>query len=156
TCMVGTNQLAVQLGDDLWLLDTYFQGVRGVIASYLLTGPGGHALIDAGSAATVDHLLAAVRESGHDPAAVEHIVLTHIHLDHAGAAGSLVRRLPNARVYVHRLGAAHLIEPTKLLSSAQRIYGDRMRELWGDIEAVPADRIVVVEDLTELQVGGRH
>jgi glyoxylase-like metal-dependent hydrolase (beta-lactamase superfamily II) len=154
--MAVSNQLATHLGDDLWLLDTYFQGVQGVIASYLLTGPGGLALIDVGSAATVDGLLAAVRASGHDPAAIEHIVLTHIHLDHAGAAGSLVQRLPNARVYVHRLGSAHLIEPTKLLSSAQRIYGDRMRELWGDVEAVPADRIVVLEDEAELHVGRRN
>ncbi len=153
--MTVSHPTAIQLSADLWLVDTYFQGVHGVIASYLLTGSRGLALVDVGSAATVEALLDGVRAAGHDPREIEHLVLTHVHLDHAGAAGALVRRLPEARVYVHRLGAPHLIEPSRLLDSARRIYGDRMDELWGDIEPVPEDRIVEVDEGSELRVGGR-
>jgi glyoxylase-like metal-dependent hydrolase (beta-lactamase superfamily II) len=149
------NTLATRLDEDLWLLDTCFQGVQGVIASYLLVGPGGLALVDVGAAGTVEQLFGAVHAAGHDPEAIQQIVLTHIHLDHAGASGTIVRRLPRARVYVHRRGAEHLVDPARLLSSAQRIYGERMRELWGDIEPVPADRLVVIDEGAELHVGGR-
>jgi glyoxylase-like metal-dependent hydrolase (beta-lactamase superfamily II) len=150
-----TTSLATRLDEDLWLLDTCFQRIHGVIASYLLVGPGGLALVDVGAAATVEQLFGAVHAAGQDPEAIAHIVLTHIHLDHAGASGTIVRRLPRARVYVHRRGAAHLVDPSRLLSSAQRIYGERMRELWGDIEPVPADRLVVIDEGAEVHVGGR-
>ncbi len=70
------------------------------------------------------------------------ILLTHIHLDHAGAAGTLVQRCPHAQVYVHERGAPHLVDPSKLLSSATRLYGDDMERLWGEVRPVPADRIV--------------
>src|SRR6266849_2118074 len=153
---VAADMPASQLADDLWLLDTLFQGKSGVIASYLLAGPHGLALVDVGSGATVENLLAAVRASGHEPAAIEHLLITHVHLDHAGAAGALVRQLPRARVYVHRIGAPHLRDPEKLVSSAQRIYGDHMRALWGDIEPVPAERLLVLEDGDQLRVGARR
>jgi len=154
--IVAADMPASQLADDLWLLDTLFQGEPGVIASYLLAGPHGLALVDVGSGATVENLLTAVRASGHEPAAIEHLLITHVHLDHAGAAGALVRRLPQARVYVHRIGAPHLLNPEKLVSSAQRIYGQRMRELWGAIEPVPAERLVVLEDGDDVRVGARR
>src|SRR5215813_12879776 len=80
---------ARQLADDLWLLDTLYQDEPGVVASYLLTGPEGAALVDVGSAATIKHLLAAMRAARVEPRDIRHIVLTHIHLDHAGAAGAL-------------------------------------------------------------------
>lgn len=146
---------AVQLDDDLWLLDTYYQDEPGVIASYLLTGRAGLGLVDVGSGATVEHVLAGVRAAGFDPHDIQHLVLTHIHLDHAGAAGTLTRLLPHAQVYVHRIGAPHLIDPSKLLSSAQRIYGDRMQTLWGNMEPVPAERITILDDGADLAVGDR-
>ncbi len=151
--MAAANGIATRVADDIWVLDTQFQGERGVIASYLLTGRAGLALVDVGSAASVNELLAGVRAAGFDPLDIEHLVLTHIHLDHAGAAGTLVRTLPRAQVYVHRLGAAHLVDPSKLLSSAQRIYGERMHELWGEMEPVPAERLTVVDEGDELRVG---
>lgn len=147
--------LADQLADDLWQIDTLFRGEEGVIASYLLTGPAGPALIDVGPTTTVDHLLAGVRAAGFDPRDFRHLVLTHVHLDHAGAAGTLARMLPGARVYVHRLGAPHLIDPTKLVSSARRIYGDQMETLWGPIEPVPAERLTILDDGDALRVGER-
>lgn len=113
------------------------------------------ALVDVGSAASLDMLLAGVRGAGFDPADITHLLLTHIHLDHAGAAGPLVRRLPRAQVFVHRLGAPHLVNPEKLVSSARRIYGDQMRALWGDMEPVPAQRITILDDGDVVRVGAR-
>ena len=146
---------AIRIDDDLWVLDTFYQGEPGVIASYLLTGRAGLALVDVGSASSVEHVLAGVRAAGFDPHDIQHLVLTHIHLDHAGAAGTLTRLLPHAQVYVHRIGAPHLIDPSRLLSSAQRIYGDRMQTLWGDMEPVPAGRLTILDDGADLTVGDR-
>lgn len=146
---------AVRIDDDLWVLDTFYQGEPGVIASYLLTGRAGLGLVDVGSAASVEEVLSGVRAAGFDPRDIQHLVLTHIHLDHAGAAGTLTRLLPHAQVYVHRVGAPHLIDPSKLLSSAQRIYGDRMQTLWGHMEPVPAERLTILDDGADLAVGDR-
>ncbi|HEX8732308.1 MAG TPA: MBL fold metallo-hydrolase [Ktedonobacterales bacterium] len=144
-----------RLAPDLWLLDTLFQDTPGVIASYLLTGPDGLALVDVGSAVTAERLLAAIRATGHQPEAVEHILLTHIHLDHAGATGVLLQHMPRARVYVHSIGAPHLIHPEKLIESASRIYGDQMGRLWGTMLPVPEERISLLEDGVETRVGER-
>src|SRR5215469_8445970 len=118
-----------QLENDLWIIYTVFQGEQGVIASYLLTGANGLALVDVGSGASVEQVLSGVRAAGFDPQDIAHLVLTHVHLDHAGATGALVQRIPRAEVYVHELGAPHLVDPSRLLSSAQRIYGDSMERL---------------------------
>lgn len=146
---------ARQLADDLWVIDTLFQGSPGVIGSYLLTGSRGAALIDVGSAASAEQLLAGIRSTGTDPSTIRHLVLTHIHLDHAGAAGTLTKLLPGATVYVHQRGAKHLSDPTRLLESATRIYGARMHELWGEMVPVTEDRLRVVPDGVELYAGSR-
>lgn len=147
--------VARQLANDLWLIDTQFQGERDIIASYLLVGDQGLALVDVGSAASVEALLAGVRAAGFDPADITRLLLTHVHLDHAGASGPLVRALPRAQVFVHRIGAPHLIDPTKLIESATRIYGNRMETLWGRMEPVPADRLIIVDDGDEIVAGER-
>lgn len=157
--MAERDGVARQIADDLWVIDTLFQGERAIIASYLLAdapGEGGHALVDVGSAASVDQLLAGIRATGHDPADITKLILTHVHLDHAGAAGSLVKLLPRAQVYVYRIGAPHLIDPTKLISSASRIYGDQMGTLWGQIEPVPVERLTIVDDSDEITAGARR
>ncbi len=148
-----TNGVAHKLGEDLWLIDTLHQGQDGVVASYLLEGPHGLGLVDVGSGATVENLLTGVRAAGHDPSRIERIILTHIHLDHAGATGALVQALPRAQVFVHRLGAPHLIDPSRLVRSATRIYGERMSELWGEIVPVPPERITAVDEGGEIAVG---
>ncbi len=147
---------AEQLDSDLWVIDTVFQGEPGVIASYLLTGAHGLALIDVGSGSTVEQVLSGIRAAGFDPADVAHLVLTHVHLDHAGAAGALVRHMPNAQVYVHHIGAPHLVDPTKLLGSAARIYGEAMERLWGTMEPVPQNRIQILADEQTIMVGSRR
>lgn len=152
TATVGN---ARRLGDDLWLLDTLHQGEPGVIASYLLEGDDGLALIDVGPAATADHVMAGIRAAGHDVRDVRHLILTHVHLDHAGAAGLLAAMSPEARVYVHPRGAPHIVDPSKLVASAARIYGDQMEALWGITIPVPVDRVIMLQDADAIHVGRR-
>jgi glyoxylase-like metal-dependent hydrolase (beta-lactamase superfamily II) len=140
----------------LYLIDHQFLGVPGVIGSYLLSDDNGDlALIETGSATTINQLLAGIRSLSYDPADIRTIIVTHIHLDHAGAAGALLRQLPDARVIVHPNGATHLIDPSRLLRSAARIYGDDMGRLWGDVLPVPEDRVEVIEHRESFQVAGR-
>lgn len=143
-------------GDGLWQIDLGFQEREGVIAAYLLRGDGDLALVETGPSTTLPHLLAGIRAAGFDPADVGQIVVSHIHLDHSGAAGVLLRdHMPRAVVRVHPVGAPHLIEPDKLIASATRLYTDRMDALWGEIAPVPADRVVALEDAMPFEVGGR-
>jgi glyoxylase-like metal-dependent hydrolase (beta-lactamase superfamily II) len=123
-------------------VDLEFLGRREVIATALLHGPEGVALIDPGPATTIETLERALADRGFAAADVRAILLTHIHLDHAGAAGLLVDRCPHAVVYVHERGAPHLIDPSKLLASASRLYGADMDRLWGEVRAVPAARVL--------------
>lgn len=145
----------VQLESGVFRIDTRFQGEDGVIASYLLEGGDGLALVETGPTSSVENLLQGVREAGHDPDRINRILVTHIHLDHAGACGTLAARLPAATVYVHPVGAPHLVDPSKLLASAARIYGDRMETLWGDVLPVPEERVVALDDGTAVNLGGR-
>jgi glyoxylase-like metal-dependent hydrolase (beta-lactamase superfamily II) len=150
------NQPAIQkIEPGIFLIDHRFLGVPGVIASYLVADGEDLALVETGPTTTIETLLAGVRAAGHDPEAITRVLVTHIHLDHAGAAGVLLRRLPRARLYVHPVGAPHLIDPSKLLASAARIYGDDMDRLWGEIVPVPEDRLEVTGDGAEIPVGGR-
>jgi glyoxylase-like metal-dependent hydrolase (beta-lactamase superfamily II) len=144
-----------RLEANLFLIDLRFQGVAGVIASYLLTGGDDLTLVETGPSSTLDALLAGIRAAGFAPEQVRRLAVTHIHLDHAGAAGSLLRRFPQARLLVHSVGAPHLIDPTKLIASATRIYGADMDRLWGEIAPVPRDRVDIVEDGQEFGAGGR-
>jgi glyoxylase-like metal-dependent hydrolase (beta-lactamase superfamily II) len=146
---------ATQLEQDLWRLDLNFQGEAGVIAAYLLTDPSGHTLIETGPGSTLGALDESIAAAGARTEEITRLVVTHIHLDHAGAAGSLLRRLPEARLYVHPLGAVHMINPERLLKSATRIYGDRMDLLWGAFEPCPTDRVIDVDDGAEIPCGRR-
>ncbi len=130
-------------------------GVDAQVHADLAGGSDDLTLVETGPSTTIDALLAGVRAAGFDPDAIRRFAVTHIHLDHAGAAGLLLRRFPRSRLAVHQVGAPHLIDPAKLLASATRIYGDAMERLWGEIVPVPADRIDVLEDGQELRAGGR-
>lgn len=145
-----------RLDSGVWQVSLPFLGEPQIIGSYLLAGENELAIIDPGPGSTLESLLDALREAGFDPQDVTHILLTHIHLDHAGATGSLTRLLPGAQVYVHSLGAPHLIDPSRVVASAARIYGDRMKLLWGDIEATLAERIQRIGDGDTLNVAGRQ
>jgi glyoxylase-like metal-dependent hydrolase (beta-lactamase superfamily II) len=143
----------LNLRDGLSLIDLDFQGHAGVIAAYLIEDTGEYALVEVGPTSTLEALLEGVREAGVAPEAISKLIVTHIHLDHAGAAGTLVERYPHLRVYVHEVGAPHLEDPSKLLASAARIYGDRMETLWGDVVAVPAANITAVSDGDIVRIG---
>jgi glyoxylase-like metal-dependent hydrolase (beta-lactamase superfamily II) len=130
-------------------------GGPGFIASYLVADGDALALVEAGPASTLDALVAGIRAAGHDPAALTHILLTHVHLDHAAGAGQLARIAPGAVVHVHPRGAPHIVDPSRLLASARRLYGDRMDELWGTMLPVPAERVVPLADDETVRVGGR-
>ncbi len=121
------------------VLDTDWTGRPRSIAASLLLGNGQAALVDPGPASTLETLREKLRVHGLGVADLDAVLLTHIHLDHAGAAGSLVRENPRLAVYVHRNGAAHMADPAKLLTSAGRLYGDNLYRLFGDFLAVPAE-----------------
>ena len=137
---------------NLQILDTRFQGMEQVTAVYLLIGPEGPALVETGPGSTLPAVLDALAGHGLRPSDIRHVLLTHIHLDHAGAAGWWARQ--GAQIYVHHVGAPHLIDPSKLLASAGRIYGDRMETLWGEILPAPAERVTPLYDGDTVRAGG--
>ena len=134
------------------VIDTKMHGFPGVTAAFLLRGEK-IALVETGPKSTVDNVSASLEEAGIET--LDAIVVTHIHLDHAGAAGTLAARFPEATVYVHEVGAPHLVDPSKLWSSASRIYGDNMERLWGGIDPIPEERIRVLNDGDKIDLGGR-
>jgi glyoxylase-like metal-dependent hydrolase (beta-lactamase superfamily II) len=127
-------------------LDLHHQGAERVIASYLVETHDGPALVDCGPSSCVDALGARLGELGLALADVRHLLLTHIHLDHAGAAGTLVARHPGLQVHVSGIGAPHLVDPERLDASARRLYGDRFDALWGELRPVPEGNVHVVGD----------
>jgi glyoxylase-like metal-dependent hydrolase (beta-lactamase superfamily II) len=118
----------------------------GVVASYLLETEDGPALFDCGPTTTIPHLAAGLAERGLDLTDLRHLLLSHIHLDHAGAAGVLVRQNPWLQVHVSEIGAPHLVDPSKLDASARRLYGAAFDDLWGELAPIPEDNVHVVGD----------
>jgi glyoxylase-like metal-dependent hydrolase (beta-lactamase superfamily II) len=135
--------------------DLNFQNRQRVIACGVLHGPGGVAIIDPGPSTTLPVLRQTLSAAGITLDDVTALVLTHIHLDHAGATGTLVREHPHLRVYVHEIGAPHMIDPGKLIASATRLYGDAMDRLWGEIAPVPAEAMTTLNGGERIDVAGR-
>jgi len=137
-------------------IDTGFQRPR-FDAAYLIAEQGRGAYIDCGTALAVPALLAALPAAGLQAQDVDWLILTHVHLDHAGGAGALLRHLPNARVLVHPRGAAHMIDPARLLAGATEVYGaEEIARSYGEVAPVPADRVVVAEDGGHVSLAGRE
>jgi glyoxylase-like metal-dependent hydrolase (beta-lactamase superfamily II) len=153
-----TDSTVWRIEPGLYLIDQRFLGVRGVVGSYLLSNDSEDdlALIETGPVPTLENVLEGIRSVGYNPASIRTVIVTHIHLDHAGAAGTLIKQIPDARVLVHPNGAEHLIDPSRLLKSAGRIYGDDMDRLWGDVLPVPEDRVQVVQDRETIEAAGRR
>jgi glyoxylase-like metal-dependent hydrolase (beta-lactamase superfamily II) len=135
-------------------LDLDFQGRKQAIAVYLIKHSTGAILIECGPGSTLPALQAALKANGFSPSDVTHVLLTHIHLDHAGSAGWWARQ--GAQIYVHPVGAPHLLNPEKLLASATRIYGDQMETLWGEFLPVPQSQLKVANDAEEVVIGNLH
>ena len=134
-------------------LDLNWTGRPHSIASLLIESEGVTALIDPGPESTLDTLREHLRTRGIDFTALDSLLLTHIHLDHAGATGSIVRENPQIKVYVHEFGATHLVDPSRLLSSAGRLYGGDLRTLYGECLPVPERNLLPLEGGEQITVG---
>jgi len=145
----------ITLASGLSYCDLNFLGTPRVIATVVLHGPGGVALLDPGPTSTLPALRTALGEAGIALRDVREIVLTHVHLDHAGVVGTLVHELPHLRVYVHEKGAQNIVEPERLLASARRLFGADMDRLWGEVRPVPHEALVVLSGSERISAGGR-
>jgi glyoxylase-like metal-dependent hydrolase (beta-lactamase superfamily II) len=133
-----------ELGSDRFQIDLDFRDVEGLIASYALPGPSGWTLVETGPTTCREHLLEGVAAAGIEPGEVDRVLVTHIHLDHAGGLGTAAEMFPRATLYVHREGLAHMLDPSKLIASARRAWGAAADPLWGTILPVPPGRLVAL------------
>lgn len=146
----------ITLASGISYVDLEFLGIPRIIASAILHGPGGAAIVDPGPSSTLPVLRAAIERAGLTMRDVRALLLTHVHLDHAGASGTLVHENPDLRVYVHEKGAPHMVDPSKLVASATRLYGADMDRLWGEIRPVPQEALVIVRGGERVAGGGRQ
>ncbi len=143
-------------GEGVIAIDTEYVRPR-MDASYLLIDEGRAAFVDVGTYFSVPNLLATLADQNLDVDAVDYVLLTHIHLDHAGGAGRLAQALPRAKVLVHPRGAAHIVDPTLLVAATKAVYGEtRFIEEYGEIVAIPAERVETVEDGRQIELGHRR
>ena len=126
-------------------IDLFHGGAARTIGSYLLDTPGGLSLFDCGPSSCIPALKDGLAERGVELGQIENLLLSHIHLDHAGAAGALVREHPGLQVWVSEIGAPHLLDPSRLERSARRLYGDAFDELWGELAPVPEGNLHVAD-----------
>jgi len=142
--------------DGITAVDTEY--VRpGHAAAHIIRQDGRAAFVDTGTNYSVPYLLAALEELGLTPAAVDYVLLTHVHLDHAGGAGKLMQALPNARAVLHPRGAPHMIDPSKLIAASKVVYGEEnYRRLYGDLVPIAAERVVTTQDGQRLNWAGRE
>ena len=132
-------------------IDTMLGGWERVTAGYLIEGSA-PVLIETGSQTSVPVLLAALEQIGVGPGELAGVAVTHIHLDHAGGVGDVARAFPGATVYVHERGARHLVDPTRLIDSAARVYGPLLDSLYGRLDPTPPERLHVLDDGEEIEV----
>lgn len=133
------------------LIDLHHQGLSGCIAVFLLETEKGPLLFETGPHSAYPRLLEGLAEKGYQPADLAGVFPTHIHLDHGGASWALARE--GATIYVHPMGYKHLLDPSKLMESARRIYLDKMDSLWGDMQAIAPENLSIVEDGQEFSFG---
>jgi glyoxylase-like metal-dependent hydrolase (beta-lactamase superfamily II) len=144
------------LNETTRVLDLDYLGRPQVIATAVIETLDGVLLVDPGPASCLKRVLTELPRAGVGARDLRGVLVTHIHLDHAGACGALLRVLPRIKVYVHERGAPHLIDPSKLLASAAKLYGADMERLWGEIVPVPNANIHVVHGADRLDFGDRH
>jgi glyoxylase-like metal-dependent hydrolase (beta-lactamase superfamily II) len=144
---------ATEIAPGVLEIDTLLGGWERVTAGYLITGPA-PVLVETGSQTSVPALLASLDDLGIAAADLAGIVVTHIHLDHAGGVGDVAAAFPKATVYVHEKGARHLVDPTKLVASAAMVYGDLLDSLYGRLTPTAGERVRVLGDGEVVDVGG--
>jgi glyoxylase-like metal-dependent hydrolase (beta-lactamase superfamily II) len=136
------------------MVDLNWTGRPRSIAALLMESDGTSVLIDPGPQSTLETLRAGLRERGQDFRALDALLLTHIHLDHAGATGALVRENPDLKVYVHEFGLVHMIDPARLLASAGRLYGGDLQTLYGECTPVPEGNLKQLQGGEHIRIGG--
>lgn len=153
--MPGQSAQTTVLNDGIVAIDTeYVRPLQD--ASHLIVENGRAAYVDTGVNSSVPFLLDALVQQDLDVADVDYVVLTHVHLDHAGGAGRLMQNLPNAKCVVHRYGARHMVDPTKLMAGTEAVYGKAKAErMYGRIEPIDEKRIVIPEDEQWFELNGR-
>jgi len=153
----GTNPPGIfDYGHGICAVDSVYDR-RLQTAIHLLVEGGRAAVIDTGTSHAVPHVLAALEAKGVAPAQVDYVILTHVHLDHAGAAGQLMARFPNARLTVHPRGARHVVDPSRLLSATVAIYGaEQTRRIYGEILPVARERMIETPEGATLRLAGRE
>lgn len=144
--------MATRIGPGVLEIDTLLGGWQRVTAGYLVEGPA-PVLVETGSQSSVPVMLDALADLGLGPDDLAGVVVTHIHLDHAGGVGDVARAFPQATVYVHEKGARHLADPERLVRSAAQVYGDLLDSLYGRLDPTPVERIHVLADGEEITVG---
>ncbi len=142
-----------KISDRVYLLDTYAIGQPSTVSAFLIKGPK-PTLVDCGYSSSYENVLSGLAEVGVMPSEIRYVVPTHVHLDHAGAAGRLLREMPNAEVIAHERGVPHLIDPTRLIESSTRVFGKAIMELYGTPEPISAERITAVGNEASLDLGG--
>lgn len=143
----------VDLGHDVWMVDTRMGGYDGITAGYLIRGER-PCLVETGAAHSAGAVVDTLAELGVGAADLATIVVTHIHLDHAGGVGDLAAAFPNAQVAVHEAGARHLADPSRLMASAERVFGDVLDDLFGRLRPTDAERITVLSGDDAIDLGG--
>jgi glyoxylase-like metal-dependent hydrolase (beta-lactamase superfamily II) len=141
------------LGNDVFQIDTRMAGYPGITAGYLIRGSR-PCLVETGTAPSAPLVRDALLSLGVGPADLASVVVTHIHLDHAGGAGDIAAMYPAAEIVVHNRGARHLADPSRLMASAKMVYGDALDRLFGSLAPVPADRIRALDDIGTIDLGG--
>ena len=141
------------LGDDVYEIDTRMAGYTGITAGYLILGER-PCLVEPGTAGSAPIVRDALTSLGVGPADLATVVVTHIHLDHAGGVGDIARSYPDAEIVVHEKGARHLAEPERLMRSARMVYGDLLDTLFGELKPTDATRIRAVEETGRIDLGG--
>lgn len=133
------------------IIDLHFQDAEQSIGSFIIESTEGPVLVETGPESTFEKLEEGIENSGYHVKDIKHVLLTHIHFDHAGAAWKFAKH--GAKIYVHPIGLPHLASPEKLWNSAAQIYGDDMDRLWGKMEPIPEEQLVAVEDGSHIHIG---
>ncbi len=151
--MTDANDVITDLGHQVFQIDTRMAGYDGITAGYLIRGDR-PCLVETGTAPSAPLVGGALAALGVGPRDLATVVVTHIHLDHAGGTGDIAQMFPEAEVVVHELGARHLADPSRLMASARRVYGDELDGLFGTLAPTPAERIRAVERTGVVDLGG--
>ncbi|OIQ71969.1 N-acyl homoserine lactonase AiiB [mine drainage metagenome] len=140
------------LGDDVFQIDTEQSGYAGITAGYLIRSSK-PCLVETGTASSAETVIAALREVGIGPDHLATIVVTHVHLDHAGGAGHLTSYFPKAQLIAHERGARHLVDPSRLMASARRVFGRLLDDVMGELLPTPIERVISLGDVGKIDLG---